>query len=98
MVVAVVMIPVAPNVIGLSARAGTVASNVFSPAMSASVQLATRATPDESVVTLLGVRLPSNAPVRANVTGVPGMALPYWSATRTAGGVLTGWPAIAVCV
>ena len=98
MLVAVVTIPVALNVIGLPARPGAVASSVFSPARVASVQLPTRATPEESVVALLGVRLPSSAPVRANVTGAPGTGLPYWSATRTAGGVLTGWPAIDVCV
>ncbi len=98
MLVAVVTIPVALNVIGLPVRPSAVASNVFSPATVASVQLATRATPDESVVALLGVRLPSNTPVRANVTEAPGMGLPYRSATRTAGDVLTGWPAIDVCV
>jgi len=85
MLVAVVMIPVALNVSGLPARPGAVASSVFSPARVASVQLPTRATPEESVVALLGVRLPSSAPVRANVTGVPGMGLPYWSTTRTTG-------------
>src|SRR5438093_453283 len=75
MLVAVVTIPVALNVIGLPARPGAVASNVFSPATVASVQLATRATPTASVVALLGARLPSNAPVSVNVTAAPGTAL-----------------------
>src|SRR5436309_1084262 len=47
----------------VAAPARAVASNVFSPATVASVQLATRATPTASVVALLGARLPSNAPV-----------------------------------
>src|SRR6267378_1060071 len=99
MLVAVVMMPVALNVIGLPTRGpGAVASNVLSPATVASLQLPRRATPDESVVALLGVRLPSSAPVSANVTGTPGNGFPYWSTTRTAGGVLTGWLAIPVCV
>src|SRR5712664_641843 len=98
MLVAVVTIPVALNVIGLPTSPAAVASSAFRPGLTARVQPVTRAIPDESVVAVGGVTVPRNAPVSVNVTDAPGIALPYWSTTRTTGGVLTGWPAIDVCV
>ena len=98
MLVAVVVMPFALKVIGLPARPAPVASTVFSPGPTPSVQAVTRATPEVSVVVVLGAKTPPSRLVMLNITGKLGTGFPYWSATRTAGGVLTAWPAVAVCV
>ena len=85
--------PVAVKVTGVSPVAD--ALSVLVPAPVPSVQVVTRARPLASVATgAMGVIEPP-PPVTVNVTATPGIALLYWSRTRTTGGTATGMLTVA---
>jgi hypothetical protein len=90
------MMPVAVNVTGLPVRDPEVAVSVLVPAVVPSVQLVTAAIPLLFVVTaVVGTTVPP-PDATANVTLVPATGLLKASRTRTAGGVATAVPTVAL--
>jgi hypothetical protein len=81
---------VAVNVMG--ARLPVEAITVFVPTVVPKVQLVTVATPDEFVTA--GEPVTEPPPLATKVTETPAIGFPFWSFTRTDGGVVTAVPAV----